>query len=54
MPVYEFKCQSCEKTFEVKQHVDEHRVKLPPCPWCGSNKVETKVSTFFSKTSRKS
>jgi putative FmdB family regulatory protein len=54
MPVYEFRCESCQKTFEVQQHIEDHRKQTPPCPWCGSNKVEATLSTFFSKTTRKS
>jgi putative FmdB family regulatory protein len=54
MPVYEFRCLSCQKRFELQQHVKEHGERLPSCPWCGSSQVEGVVSTFFSKTSRKS
>ena len=54
MPVYEFQCRSCQKKFEVQQHVEDHRKQMPPCPWCGSSQVDPVLSTFFSKTSRKS
>lgn len=41
MPIYEYRCQSCENTFEklVKMNAD-----APPCPECGHTEVKKLVS----------
>ena len=55
MPVYEFRCTKCSKTFDDKETFAEHdqhpEVK---CPHCGSTAVEPLVSPVLVKTSKKS
>ena len=55
MPVYEFRCTKCSKTFDDKETFAEHdqhpEVK---CPHCGSTAVEPLISPVLVKTSRKS
>ncbi len=42
MPIYEFACAECRHEFEELVHGGVR----PPCPKCGSAKVEKKFSTF--------
>lgn len=43
MPIYEFRCQECQKQFEVlTQSAGEN--KPVACPQCQSNKVQKSIS----------
>ena len=44
MPIFEYLCKSCGKSFEklVPKATDE----LYPCPECGSKQTEKKLSVF--------
>jgi putative FmdB family regulatory protein len=55
MPLYEFRCTRCSKTFDEKETFAEHD-KHPEvkCPHCGSTDVEPVVSPVLVKTSKKS
>jgi putative FmdB family regulatory protein len=61
MPIYEYRCKSCESHFDVLQRVDEEKKDLR-CPKCGHEKVEKQFSAFattggssgFSAASRSS
>ncbi len=50
MPLYEFQCTECERSFEelVRSAAAVAEVK---CPKCGSIHVRRKVSVFASKLS---
>lgn len=42
MPLYDYACRACTKTFEI-----EHSIKEPArtkCPECGKNKLERQIS----------
>jgi putative FmdB family regulatory protein len=54
MPIYEFRCTECHKTFSESMTIAEHVRRQPQCPACGSTKVEAVLSAFFAKTIRKS
>jgi putative FmdB family regulatory protein len=55
MPVYEYFCRKCKKSFTAEMHVAEHERDLPPCPECGSKDgVEKQMSAFSAVTSHKS
>jgi len=55
MPVYEFECTQCGKTFTQKQTFDEHdHHKRVKCPKCGTTRVKQLVGTVFAQTSKKS
>ncbi len=54
MPLYEYQCRECGKSFSIRLHIDEHEKKRPKCPKCGSRKLEQKFSSFFAKTAKKS
>jgi putative FmdB family regulatory protein len=45
MPVYQYKCRSCDKVFEITCHLSE-REELAVCPDCGGKDVEPVFSTF--------
>jgi putative FmdB family regulatory protein len=47
MPVYQYKCKSCGKVFEISCHLSE-REQLAVCPGCGGKEVEQVFSTFTS------
>ena len=48
MPIYEFVCTQCDKTFEDLV-LSLSRTDDVVCPSCGSGKVKKKMSTFSSK-----
>jgi len=54
MPSYEYKCLDCGHQFLTVLTVSEHDKEKPPCPECGSKRVEQLFGSFFAKTSRKS
>jgi putative FmdB family regulatory protein len=54
MPIYEFTCQDCHKTFEISRPVSEAGSGSASCPHCGSNKVERTWSNVFAITGKKS
>ncbi len=55
MPLYEFRCKKCSKTFDDKETFAEHD-KHPQvsCPHCGSTDVEPVMMPVEVKTSKKS
>ena len=53
MPVYEFACRDCQKTFEIVRPMSESSASITS-PQCGSTKVERLWSSVFAVTSKKS
>lgn len=53
LPVYEFLCADCQKTFEVARPVSQSASEVT-CPSCGSHKVERRWTSVFAVTSKKS
>lgn len=54
MPVYQFNCKECSKSFSQTMSVaDLDKGKLR-CPKCGSKKVVQRLAAFFAVTSKKS
>ena len=45
MPIYEYRCPSCEEQTEVLQQVGEEGDDLT-CPYCEHTGLEREVSTF--------
>jgi len=45
MPIYEYRCRKCGKTFEKIQKVDEGGDSLK-CHYCGGEKPEKVLSSF--------
>lgn len=54
MPLYEYRCDACQKEFAVVQTMAEHQKRDVVCPVCNSRQVVQKFSPFFAKTSKKS
>ncbi len=54
MPVYEYTCRECKKTFEQVRPITEAPPKRIKCPKCGSTKVERVWSAVYVETSKKS
>lgn len=50
MPIYEYRCEDCQKKFELLVFQDKGEVK---CPDCGGFKV-TKLLSCFTTLSEKS
>jgi putative FmdB family regulatory protein len=47
MPMFDFRCDDCNKSFEELVRRDYKEV---PCPRCGSTKTQRLLSTFSSRT----
>ncbi len=47
MPIYEYRCRSCEHTFDVLQRLGEDGKNLV-CPQCGESEPEKVFSAFAS------
>ncbi|MBZ5571929.1 MAG: zinc ribbon domain-containing protein [Acidobacteriia bacterium] len=54
MPVYDYVCNDCHKSFELVLTLTEHDKEQIKCPKCGSKNVEQEAAEFFAVTSRKS
>ncbi|MEO0079996.1 MAG: zinc ribbon domain-containing protein [candidate division WOR-3 bacterium] len=55
MPVYEYKCEDCDKKFEVVASIVEKEAGLSPvCPKCGGMRVRQVFSRFTVIGSSKS
>lgn len=54
MPIYEFRCRDCEKTFETVQSVAQHETTSARCPHCQGTNVERIMSQVYAVTSKKS
>jgi putative FmdB family regulatory protein len=54
MPIYEYRCLNCRKTFSITETIGQHGRSRPKCPACGSRKVEQVYSAFFAQTAKKS
>ena len=47
MPIYEYRCGQCEKTFEATQSVHA-RVEDTVCPFCNAQQATKLLSSFAS------
>jgi putative FmdB family regulatory protein len=54
MPVYDYVCKECNKSFEIVLTLHEHEDGKVKCPKCKSKNVEQEPAAFFAVTSRKS
>ncbi len=45
MPIYEYRCQSCEHEFEILQALGADAAELD-CPGCGERRLARQHSTF--------
>ncbi len=53
MPIYEYICLDCKKTFEIVRPMSDSSPKSVVCPRCESKHVERHWSSVFVETSRK-
>jgi putative FmdB family regulatory protein len=54
MPIYEFKCEKCNKPFTLTITVSEYEKKKFRCPKCKSTRVKQQITSFEAITSKKS
>jgi putative FmdB family regulatory protein len=54
MPTYEYECLDCKKKFSAITTISEREKTKVSCPKCKGKKVKQSLSTFTTKTSRKS
>ena len=54
MPIYEYVCVACKKTFSETKPVSAYDPKAARCPKCKSRKVERRWSRVNVETSSKS
>lgn len=54
MPVYDYHCQDCDKTFEKALTLREHDSKQMRCPHCGGKNIVQQAAAFYAVTSKKS
>jgi putative FmdB family regulatory protein len=47
MPIFEYRCESCETKFEKLVRRADDAVE---CPKCGTHKLEVQYSTFAAQT----
>jgi len=53
VPVYEFACKKCRKTFELLRPISKAPASAT-CPKCGSRKTERIWTSVFAITGKKS
>jgi putative FmdB family regulatory protein len=54
MPTYDYRCLKCNKEFSVVLSISEHDRSKAKCPKCGSKRLQQLITSFLTKTSRKS
>lgn len=54
MPTYDYVCKKCKKPFTMTLTLDEYEQGKVKCPHCGSGSLKQQVTSFMTKTSRKS
>ncbi|RKU27079.1 zinc ribbon domain-containing protein [Candidatus Poribacteria bacterium] len=51
MPIFEYRCTSCENNFEVLQRTSGEK-KPVACPKCGTFETKKRLSSFSSSGSK--
>jgi len=54
MPVYDYVCLDCHKSFETVLTLTEHDQEQVKCPHCGGKNVEQEATAFFASSPKKS
>ena len=54
MPRYEFRCEKCQKSFDLPMTISERGKAKPKCPTCNGTKVTPQLGGFMAQTSKKS
>lgn len=52
MPYYDYRCESCDETFEVRRSMSESGGDVNPvCPACGERETRRVFGSFYAGTS---
>jgi putative FmdB family regulatory protein len=55
MPMYDFRCTACKKSFSIVMGYEEYGSRKVACPACKKRTTVTRIfSPIFAKTSKKS
>jgi putative FmdB family regulatory protein len=54
MPVYDYHCSDCNKSFEQTLTLHQHDGNQIRCPHCGGKNIEQEAASFYAVTSKKS
>lgn len=54
MPLYEFRCLHCDKTFTLPLSVSDFEKQNYECPFCKGKKLEEQFTSVNVVTSKKS
>lgn len=54
MPVYDYQCLKCTKTFSITESMSAHGTRKHRCPACQSTRVQQVIAPFFAQTAKKS
>ena len=54
MPVYDYRCSDCHKTFEQTLTLHQHDKSQVRCPHCGGKNIQQEAAAFYAVTSKKS
>jgi putative FmdB family regulatory protein len=54
VPIYNFHCKECKKSFTLTMALAEYERGKFVCPKCKSKKVEQQMAAFFAVTAKKS
>lgn len=54
MPTYEFRCEDCRRAFTLVMSMAERDKGKIRCPACRKRNVKQQMTTFQTKTSKKS
>lgn len=53
MPAYDYVCEACRNEFEIWASMEEYsKGAIKVCPFCGSEKIQQKLTPFQIATSR--
>lgn len=53
MPLFDFRCQACDREFEVLVRPASYGDPAPSCPACGSTRLDRLLSTFAPSSREK-
>lgn len=54
MPTYEFFCEKCQESFVLYLRLSEYEKGDYTCPKCKDTDIKRQISSFQTKTSKKS
>ena len=54
MPLYEYRCDHCQRDVTIPMSISEHDKGSAACPQCGQTELRPQLGSVFTQTSRKS